>query len=374
MKISAAIITLQRGAQYRARDGEPAVLRRGRGGGQRIDRPHGGAGNKTGRSCSGHGNWRGYAGQKNYASECCKYDWVLSLDADEALSEALEAEIWQIKKNGPEFDAYTMPRLAQYLGRWILHSGWYPDRKVRLFDRRKAKWVGNYVHESVVVEGRIGHLNSNILHFTCSSLSEHLKTMDRYTTLAAEQLVAQNTEVGWTELALDPPWTFFRTYVLQRGFLDGIEGLAIALHGGALQFLEVRQGQEHGPAKVVVHTLHIDTGREMRGGQWQALYLLLGLAERGHRVRLLAPAGSPLLQAALAQQLDARPLRVKDLAGAWSGADLIHAHDARAHTLAVLYGKTCDGFAARGFPGAAEVRLRAGSTAGRRISSRFPNT
>ena len=73
--------------------------------------------------------WRGFAGQKNYATEHCRYDWVLSLDADEALSEALEAEIWQIKKNGPTFDTFTMPRLAQYPGRWILHSGWYPDRK-----------------------------------------------------------------------------------------------------------------------------------------------------------------------------------------------------------------------------------------------------
>jgi L-malate glycosyltransferase len=88
-----------------------------------------------------------------------------------------------------------------------------------------------------------------------------------------------------------------------------------------------------------VLTLHIDTGREMRGGQWQALYLLLGLMEQGHRVRLLAPGGSPLLEAALAQKVDARPLRVRDLAGAWSGSDLVHAHDARAHTLAVLLAK-----------------------------------
>ena len=75
--------------------------------------------------------WRGYAGQKNFAAQQATHDWVLSIDADEALSEALEAEIWQIKKNGPRFDAYTMPRMARYLGRWILHSGWYPDRKVR---------------------------------------------------------------------------------------------------------------------------------------------------------------------------------------------------------------------------------------------------
>ncbi len=193
--------------------------------------------------------WRGYAGQKNYASECCTNDWVLSLDADEALSEALEAEIWQIKKNGPEFDAYTMPRMAQYLGRWILHSGWYPDRKIRLFDRRRAKWVGGYVHESVVVAGSVGHLESNILHFTCSSLSEHLKTMDRYTTLAAEQLVSQNAQIGWRELALDPPWTFVRTYILQRGFLDGTEGLAIAHMAALYNFLKYAKAKNMSPRR-----------------------------------------------------------------------------------------------------------------------------
>jgi glycosyltransferase involved in cell wall biosynthesis len=193
--------------------------------------------------------WRGFAGQKNYASEHCEHDWVLSLDADEALSEALEAEIWQIKKNGPQFDAYTMPRLAQYLGRWILHSGWYPDRKIRLFDRRRSKWVGDYVHESVLVEGTIGHLKSNILHFTCSSLSEHLKTMDRYTTLAAEQLVEQKKEIGWTQLALDPAWTFFKTYVLQRGFLDGTEGLAIAHMAALYNFVKYAKAKNMSPRR-----------------------------------------------------------------------------------------------------------------------------
>ena len=82
--------------------------------------------------------WPGYAKQKNLAAENAAHDWILSLDADESLSEALEGEIWRLKKQGPEFDAYTMPRMAQYLGRWIHHSGWYPDRKVRLYNRQKA--------------------------------------------------------------------------------------------------------------------------------------------------------------------------------------------------------------------------------------------
>jgi glycosyltransferase involved in cell wall biosynthesis len=183
-------------------------------------------------------SWHGYAAQKNIAVELAANDWILALDADESLSEALEAEIWQIKKTGPTHDGYTVPRLAQYLGRWILHGGWYPDRKVRLFDRRKAKWVGEYVHESVKVEGSIGELNSNLLHFTCDSLSEHLRSMDRYTTLAAQEIVAREKQVRFSRLLFHPGWTFFRSYVFDLGFLDGFEGLAIAYMGALYNFVK----------------------------------------------------------------------------------------------------------------------------------------
>ena len=182
--------------------------------------------------------WRGYAGQKNLATDQAQNDWILSIDADEALSESLEAEIWNVKKSGPHYDGYTMPRLAHYLGRWIYHSGWYPDRKIRLYDRRKAKWVGDFVHESISLQGRVGHLNSNILHFTCESLSEHVKTLDRYTTLAAQELVARKVKVPLSRLIVDPAWTFVRTYFIQRGFLDGPEGLTIAHMAAFYAFLK----------------------------------------------------------------------------------------------------------------------------------------
>ena len=182
--------------------------------------------------------WPGYAKQKNLAADRASNDWILSLDADEALSEALEAEIWHIKKNGPKYDAYVMPRLAKYLGQWIFHSGWYPDRKVRLYHRDKATWKGDYVHESVHVNGTIGQLEGRILHYTCDSLSEHLRTLDRYTTLAAEQIVAQQRRVGWWHLAVDPLWTFVRTYFFKLGFLDGLEGLAIAYMAAFYNFLK----------------------------------------------------------------------------------------------------------------------------------------
>src|SRR3954471_18485998 len=182
--------------------------------------------------------WLGYSAQKNWAAEQASHDWIFSLDADEALSEALEAEIWGLKKSGPRYDAYTMPRLARYLGRWILHSGWYPDRKIRLYHRTKAKWVGEFVHESVQVSGRVGHLDSNILHFTCDSLSEHLKTLDRYTTLAAQELAASKVPVPICSLIFEPPWNFVRACVLQRGFMDGLEGLIISYMASFYTFLK----------------------------------------------------------------------------------------------------------------------------------------
>lgn len=194
-------------------------------------------------------SWHGYAAQKNIAAELAAHDWVLALDADESLSEALEAEIWHIKKTGPQFNGYTVPRLAQYLGRWILHSGWHPDRKVRLFDRRKAKWVGQFVHESVTVDGPVGHLKSNLLHFTCDSLSQHLRTMDRYTTLAAEEIVAQGKSVTFGKLLFDPPWVFLRTYLFKLGFLDGIEGMAIAYMAALYNFVKYAKARDMSPGR-----------------------------------------------------------------------------------------------------------------------------
>ena len=182
--------------------------------------------------------WRGYAAQKNFAAGSAAHDWILSLDADEQLTPELASEILALKASGPRYHGYSFPRLAQYLGRWIHHSGWYPDRKLRLYDRRKAKWVGAYVHESVHVEGAVGELRGNLLHYTCASLSEHLRTLDRYTTLAAEEVAARHKPVPRSRLILDPAWTFFRTYVIQRGFLDGPQGLAIAWMAALYTFLK----------------------------------------------------------------------------------------------------------------------------------------
>ena len=182
--------------------------------------------------------WPGYARQKNFAAARATHDWILSLDADEALSESLEAEIWNVKREGTRFDAYSMPRLAQYCGHWIRHSGWYPDRKVRLYHRERAQWIGDYVHESVRVTGSVGQLRESMLHFTCSSLAEHRKTLQAYTTLAARELASRPQPPSAVRPFLEPPWTFFRSYILQRGFLDGFAGFKIARMAALYTYLK----------------------------------------------------------------------------------------------------------------------------------------
>lgn len=183
--------------------------------------------------------WRGYAAQKNFAAFSATNDWILSIDADEELTPALTAEILALKQTeAPEYSAWSMPRLARYLGKWIRHSGWYPDRKIRLYNRTKAEWRGEYVHESVVAEGRVGELRHDLLHYTCDSLAQHVATLDRYTSLAAQSVVASGRHPSVARLVLDPPWTFLRTFVFQLGFLDGLHGFAIARFAARYTFLK----------------------------------------------------------------------------------------------------------------------------------------
>lgn len=188
--------------------------------------------------------WRGYAGQKNFAASLAANEWILSIDADEELTPALANEIAALKQEPSRFDGFTMPRLARYLGRWIRHSGWYPDRKVRLYRRDRASWRGEYVHESVVVEGAVGALKSDLLHYTCDSLAQHLATLDRYTTLAAQSLAASGKPAPFRRLVFDPPWTFVRSFILQRGFLDGMHGLIIAGMASFYTFMKYAKARD----------------------------------------------------------------------------------------------------------------------------------
>jgi len=172
--------------------------------------------------------WEGFAAQKNFATREATYDWILSLDADEELSEEARLAVAEWKITAPQAAAYRFARRARYLGRWILHSGWYPDWKTRLFDRRQARWQGDYVHESVVTEQRVDTMNGEILHYTCDSLADHRKRIEFYTDLAAREMRERGERAGGWRRILLPPWVFVHTYLLRLGVLDGVPGFLIA--------------------------------------------------------------------------------------------------------------------------------------------------
>ncbi|MHB8654224.1 MAG: glycosyltransferase family 2 protein [Terriglobia bacterium] len=172
--------------------------------------------------------WEGFAAQKNFATSQAKHDWILSLDADEELDAAARSAILDWKGKVPAAAGYQFARRAFYLGRWILHSGWYPDYKIRLYDRCKGEWRGAYVHESVVVSGPIETLAGEILHYTCDSLSEHERRIEFYTDLAAQEMYDRGERVSSIRSFFAPPWIFLNTYFLRLGILDGPQGFAIA--------------------------------------------------------------------------------------------------------------------------------------------------
>lgn len=172
--------------------------------------------------------WEGFAAQKNFSSAQAQYDWILSLDADEELDGRAQAAVLEWKRSEPSAAGYQFARRAQYLGRWILHSGWYPDYKLRLFDRRRGRWEGDYIHESVVVNGPVATLPGEILHYTCHSLAEHRQRIELYTDLAAKEMFERGENVSFLRGALGPPWIFLNSYVFRLGMLDGVPGYLIA--------------------------------------------------------------------------------------------------------------------------------------------------
>ena len=183
--------------------------------------------------------WPGYSAQKTFATESASNDWVFNLDADERVSKELAQELITLKDQGePSAAGYEMPRATYYLGRWIKHSGWYPDFKLRLYDRRRGRWKGDYVHESVVVDGAVLRLSGEILHYTVESASEHHLRMNNYTTLAAEELYARGKRARAASILLSPVAAFLKTYLLKLGFLDRVPGLAISAFAAHYAFLK----------------------------------------------------------------------------------------------------------------------------------------
>jgi glycosyltransferase involved in cell wall biosynthesis len=171
----------------------------------------------------------GHIEQKNWAITQAKYSYVLSLDADECLDEQLKKSIQEVKENW-NFDAYEMNRLTNYCGKFIRHCGWYPDKKLRLWDSRKGKWGGTNPHdkyELVDRSAKVGFLKGDLLHYSFYTIEEHYKQVNYFTDIMSKALFNSGKRASLLSLFLNPTVKFLHAYFLRLGFLDGYYGFIV---------------------------------------------------------------------------------------------------------------------------------------------------
>lgn len=195
-------------------------------------------------------NWLGYAQMKNFANSKASHDWILSIDADEVLSEELRTSLKNLEPHRGII--YSLDRLNNFCGQWIKYCDWYPDWKKRLFHRLDIRWKGNYVHEDLDYpqNTKIIKLKGKLFHYSYTSLEDHQQRIQKYAQLSAEKMQAAGKRTNWIKETFGPGFRFFKTYILKRGFLDGKNGWIISQQDAALvrkkyQFLKKLNAQDH---------------------------------------------------------------------------------------------------------------------------------
>ena len=183
--------------------------------------------------------FEGFIKQKNLAIEKANNDFILSLDADECLSEELIESIKHIKKNF-EYNAYSFNRLTFHSGAWIRNCGWYPDKKIRLINKHKARWIGDQIHEVMDVDKdqNVFHLHGDLLHYSYPTIADHINQTNKFTTIAAKQFYDQGVRSSWTKIIFSTLFKFFKDYFLRRGFMDGFHGLVVCTINALSNFLK----------------------------------------------------------------------------------------------------------------------------------------
>ncbi len=189
--------------------------------------------------------FEGHIEQKNYAMSRTSFDYVLSLDADEALDTELIASILKVKRNWPS-DGYKMNRLTNYCGKWIRHCGWYPDIKLRLVDKRKGKWVGLNPHDRYELESdsKTTHLSGHILHYSFYHIAEHVAQVNRFTDIMAKAKMAHGKKAPLWKILLSPIHKFIKSYFFQLGILDGYYGFVVCAISAQATFLRYAKLRE----------------------------------------------------------------------------------------------------------------------------------
>jgi glycosyltransferase involved in cell wall biosynthesis len=189
--------------------------------------------------------WQGYANQKNYANSLARYDYILSIDADEELSDMLIKSILTVKQN-PTADAYCMNRRTNYCGKWIRHCGWYPDKKIRLWKKDKASWSPDKIHEKVIVspDATMLYLKGDLLHYSYYTISEHILQLDKFTEISACEVLKKDKRVTVAKIIFKPACKFIRDYFIKLGFLDGYYGFVICTISSFTIFIKYAKARQ----------------------------------------------------------------------------------------------------------------------------------
>jgi glycosyltransferase involved in cell wall biosynthesis len=189
-----------------------------------------------------HNPWPGYGKQKNFAQKATTHDWVLNIDGDEMVPEGLKQEIFQalaaVASGKSSFKGFRFPRKNFYLGRWIAHGGWYPNYLVRLADKRVSSWSEPQVHEALEVKGDVGTLTEPLHNYSFPSIHDQVLTNLRFSRLGSEDLRNRGKQASVLKLVLKPIGKFLETYIVKRGFLDGLPGFIISVNAAHSMFLK----------------------------------------------------------------------------------------------------------------------------------------
>ncbi|UCD84700.1 MAG: glycosyltransferase family 2 protein [Deltaproteobacteria bacterium] len=178
------------------------------------------------------------ATQKNWIIPQATYDWILIVDADERVTQELKEEILALLRDGPRFDGYYIRRLNHFLDKPIRHCGWERDKVLRLFRKGKGQYLNKWVHADIVIKGRVGQLKNPLLHYTFRSFDQYFEKFHRYSTWGAMELDKQGKVGRWYHILFNPPFRFFKMFVLQKGFLDGYRGLIVCFMSSFSVFLK----------------------------------------------------------------------------------------------------------------------------------------
>ncbi len=190
--------------------------------------------------------WKGYIEQKNFANGLAEHPYILSIDADEALSEELKGSIIKAKKHF-KADAYEMNRLTNYCGSWIRHGGWYPDRKLRLFHRDKFEWGGERIHENMIQKvdnPKVERLSGDLLHYSYYNIAQHIAQANLFTNMTAELAIEKGKHAGMLKIIFNPIVKFIKDYIIRLGFLDGYYGYVvcrISAQATFMKYAKIRQ-------------------------------------------------------------------------------------------------------------------------------------